>query len=126
MTAYEISDMRAQIDTFMLGVVRLWLTAMFTSFAVAYALGGSLDAMSISVLLAFYGIILVIVLQALNAAFSRVSALIEDAATLPQDQLPQIVAKRIMDIPVLAKAAILATVAVSFPALCVYLYLFSS
>ncbi len=126
MTAYEISDMRAQIDTFMLGVVRLWLTAMFASFAVAYALGGSLDAMSISVLLAFYGIILVIVLQALNAAFSRVSALIEDAATLPQDQLPQIVAKRIMDIPVLAKAGILATVAASFPALCVYLYLFSS
>lgn len=126
MTAYEISDMRAQIDTFMLGVVRLLLTAMFASFAVAYALGGSLDAMSISVLLAFYGIILVIVLQALNAAFSRVSALIEDAATLPQDQLPQIVAKRIMDIPVLAKAGILATVAVSFPALCVYLYLFSS
>jgi hypothetical protein len=118
--------MRAQIDTFMLGVVRLLLTAMFASFAVAYALGGSLDAMSISVLLAFYGIILVIVLQALNAAFSRVSALIEDAATLPQDQLPQIVAKRIMDIPVLAKAGILATVAVSFPALCVYLYLFSS
>jgi len=110
----------------MLGVVRLWLTAMFASFAVAYALGGSLDAMSISVLLAFYGIILVIVLQALNAAFSRVSALIEDAATLPQDQLPQIVAKRIMDIPVLAKAGILATVAASFPALCVYLYLFSS
>ena len=126
MTAYEISDMRAQIDTFMLGVVRLWLTAMFASFAVAYTLGGSLDAMSISVLLAFYGIILVIVLQVLNAAFSRVSALIEDAATLPQDQLPQIVAKRIMDIPVLAKAGILATVAVSFPALCVYLYLFSS
>jgi hypothetical protein len=126
LTAYEISDMRAQIDTFMLGVVRLLLTAMFASFAVAYALGGSLDAMSISVLLAFYGIILVIVLQALNAAFSRVSALIEDAATLPQDQLPQIVAKRIMDIPVLAKAGILATVAVSFPALCVYLYLFSS
>ena len=126
MTAYEISDMRAQIDTFMLGVVRLWLTAMFASFAVAYALGGSLDAMSISVLLAFYGIILVIVLQALNAAFSRVSALIEDAATLPQDQLPQIVAKRIMDIPVLAKAGILATVEASFPALCVYLYLFSS
>ena len=126
MTAYEISDMRAQIDMFMLGVVRLWLTAMFASFAVAYALGGSLDAMSISVLLAFYGIILVIVLQALNAAFSRVSALIEDAATLPQDQLPQIVAKRIMDIPVLAKAGILATVAASFPALCVYLYLFSS
>lgn len=126
MTAYEISDMRAQIDTFMLGVVRLWLTAMFASFAVAYALGGSLDAMSISVLLAFYGIILVIVLQALNAAFSRVSALIEDAAALPQDQLPQIVAKRIMDIPVLAKAGILATVAASFPALCVYLYLFSS
>jgi len=126
LTAYEISDMRAQIDTFMLGVVRLWLTAMFASFAVAYALGGSLDAMSISVLLAFYGIILVIVLQALNAAFSRVSALIEDAATLPQDQLPQIVAKRIMDIPVLAKAGILATVAASFPALCVYLYLFSS
>lgn len=126
MTAYEISDMRAQIDTFMLGVVRLWLTAMFASFAVAYALGGSLDTMSISVLLAFYGIILVIVLQALNAAFSRVSALIEDAATLPQDQLPQIVAKRIMDIPVLAKAGILATVAASFPALCVYLYLFSS
>lgn len=126
MTAYEISDMRAQIDTFMLGVVRLLLTAMFASFAVAYALGGSLDAMSISVLLAFYGIILVIVLQALNAAFSRVSALIEDAATLPQDQLPQIVAKRIMDIPVLAKAGILATVAMSFPALCVYLYLFSS
>jgi len=126
LTAYEISDMRAQIDMFMLGVVRLWLTAMFASFAVAYALGGSLDAMSISVLLAFYGIILVIVLQALNAAFSRVSALIEDAATLPQDQLPQIVAKRIMDIPVLAKAGILATVAASFPALCVYLYLFSS
>jgi len=126
LTAYEISDMRAQIDTFMLGVVRLWLTAMFASFAVAYALGGSLDTMSISVLLAFYGIILVIVLQALNAAFSRVSALIEDAATLPQDQLPQIVAKRIMDIPVLAKAGILATVAASFPALCVYLYLFSS
>jgi hypothetical protein len=126
LTASEISDMRAQIDTFMLGVVRLWLTAMFASFAVAYALGGSLDAMSISVLLAFYGIILVIVLQALNAAFSRVSALIEDAATLPQDQLPQIVAKRIMDIPVLAKAGILATVAASFPALCVYLYLFSS
>jgi hypothetical protein len=126
LTAYEISDMRAQIDTFMLGVVRLLLTAMFASFAVAYALGGSLDAMSISVLLAFYGIILVIVLQALNAAFSRVSALIEDAATLPQDQLPQIVAKRIMDIPVLAKAGILATVAMSFPALCVYLYLFSS
>ncbi len=126
MTASEISDMRAQIDTFMLGVVGLWLTAMFASFAVAYALGGSLDAMSISVLLAFYGIILVIVLQALNAAFSRVSALIEDAATLPQDQLPQIVAKRIMDIPVLAKAGILATVAASFPALCVYLYLFSS
>jgi len=126
LTASEISDMRAQIDTFMLGVVGLWLTAMFASFAVAYALGGSLDAMSISVLLAFYGIILVIVLQALNAAFSRVSALIEDAATLPQDQLPQIVAKRIMDIPVLAKAGILATVAASFPALCVYLYLFSS
>jgi len=126
LTACEISDMRAQIDTFMLGVVRLWLTAMFASFAVAYALGGSLDTMSISVLLAFYGIILVIVLQALNAAFSRVSALIEDAATLPQDQLPQIVAKRIMDIPVLAKAGILATVAASFPALCVYLYLFSS
>lgn len=126
MTAYEISDMRAQIDTFMLGVVRLWLTAMFASFAVAYALGGSLDTMSTIVLLTFYGIILVIVLQALGNAFSRVSALIEDAAVLPQDQLPHIVAKRILDIPALAKVGILSTVAVSFPALCIYLYLSAS
>ena len=123
MTPYEISDLRSQLDQFMLGVVRLWLTAMFASFAVAYSLGKTLDVMSISVLLGFYAIIVLIVLQAMQSSFTRLAGLMNDAEALSIEPTPHSISRPGLAIPIAAKAGIMSAMAISYAVLCLYLYL---
>ena len=123
MTPYEISDLRSQLDQFMLGVVRLWLTAMFASFAVAYSLGVALDLMSISVLLGFYAIIVLIVRQALQSGFTRLAGLMSDSEALNIEPMPHSVRRPVLAIPLAAKAGMMSAMAASYAVLCLYIYL---
>ena len=104
MTSYELLDIRSQLDQFMLGVIRLWLTAMFASFAVAYSLGEALDAMSISVLLGFYAIIILITMNAMQLSFKRLAALLTDANTPASEASTRVLDKAVYGVPPSNKA----------------------
>ena len=122
MTSYELLDIRSQIDQFMLGIIRLWLTAMFASFAVAYSLGEALDAMSISVLLGFYAIIVLITMNSLQSSFKRMATLMTDADTPTSEASTHSPDKAAFGIPLPAKAGILSAMAGSYIILCIYLF----
>ena len=107
MTSYELLDIRSQLDQFMLAIIRLWLTAMFASFAVAYSLGGALDAMSIGVLLGFYAIIVLITMNALQLSFKRLDILLTDAAAPTREASTHQLDKAVSGVPLSAKAGML-------------------
>ena len=122
MTAYEIADLRNQIDQFSLGVVRLWLTAMFASFAVAYTMGDALDTMTISFLIGFYTIIIAIVSQALWGNYKRAEALLVEADGLPPAETTGYATRQVMNFSLTAKIGIFSAIIASYLALCLYLY----
>ncbi len=122
MTTYELLDIRSQLDQFTLSVTRLWLTAMFASFAVAYSLGEALDAMSIGVLLGFYAIIVLITMNALQLSFKRLATLLTDADAPTSEASTHQLDKAVYGVPLSAKAGMLGAMAGSYIILCIYLF----
>lgn len=122
MTAYEIAEVRAQLEAQLLGLIRLWLTAMFAAFAVAHVTGKSLDPMSIGVLIVFYGTIVGIVVSAMTMGFQRIATLIEDAEAVESQPMPGIVSRQMMTVPRSARVSIRVAMVVSFIVFCIYLF----
>ncbi len=78
--------------------------------------------MSISILVIFYGVIVVIVLSALKAGFDQMLALKEDAAAPDRHPVSRVITPQMMEVPAIARKSGIATVAISFFILCAYVY----
>ena len=122
MTAYEIADLRTALGERLLGIVRVWFTGMFASFAVAYSVGGSLDVFSLTMLIAFYGVLVFILIALMRLAFKQMSALEQDAERLEDRSGYSILGHNMVGPPSVASKVTVALMVISFFVYCAYVY----
>ncbi len=82
MSAFEIAELRAMIGDRLLNIYRFWLTLTMATFAVAYYAGSQLDGFSIGALVAFHGLMSMLMRGLIGTAVRQTAALAQDADTL--------------------------------------------
>ena len=120
MTAYEIADLRAALGERLLGIVRVWLTGMFAVFAVTFSAGDTLDGFSLGALVAFYIMMIGILIALMNLAFKQMDALDHDADAIEHRSTMHILAKNLVARPARASRISMTLMASSVVAYCFY------